>query len=277
MKDWFTWLGRGAEKERAYARLAEAQQRYGAQGERVIKLSQRTDLARRTAGSTKHAFEFVENAFVKVTQEYARIGELLQGIEAGLQKGKVGDFHAVESALKGLGPSLDELDQQLTTWEQTWRSAPQKIDEAAASLAALREQVERAAALIGSPSPLSEQVARLEQHLEKIRQTMAEGNPIEAAKQVEDLKIGSRRVVDQVSAYASSAGAIAQAEQEVAEVKGRLASHPEPPAEAVGAVAAAEALLPRLRPALAAGRLDGFQQDLLGLHRHLSTAREAMK
>lgn len=277
MKDWFLWLGRGAEKERAYKRLDLVQQQYGESGERVIKLSQRTDLARRTAGSTRKAFEFVENAFVKATQEYARIGELIQQVESGLAKGKVGDFAAIEKAIEGLGPILDELDRNLTTWEQTWRTTPLKIDEAARSLAELREQVERAAALIGAPLPLSEQVSRLEQHLEKIRQTMAAGNPIEASHQVEDLKVAARRVVEQAGTYASSAGAIAQAEQEVAEVKERLAALPAPPADAVGAVAAAEALLPRLRPALAAGRLDPFQQELLQLQRQLSTARTSLK
>lgn len=277
MKEWLTWLGRGAEKERAYARLGAVHLEYGAHGERVIKLSQRTDLARRTAGSTKQAFEFVENAFVKATQEYARIGELIQQVEAGLTRGTVGNFQAIETALKGLAPSLDELERNLTTWEQTWRTAPQKIDEAARSLAELREQVERASALVGAPLPLSEQVARLEQHLEKIRQTMAAGNPIEAGHQVEDLRVASRRVVEQAGTYASSAGAITQAEQELAEVKQRLSAHAEPPADGVGAVAAAEALLPRLRPSLAAGRLDPFQQDLLQLQRHLSTARSALK
>jgi chromosome segregation ATPase len=274
---WFTWFGRGAEKERAYARLESVKQQYSGHGERVIKLSQRTDLARRTAGSTKKAFEFVENAFVKATQEYARIGGLIDQIEAGLAKGRVGDFPAVESALKGLGPALDELEHHLTTWEQTWRKAPEQIEEAARSLAELRAQVEQAAALIGAPLPLTEQVARLEQHLEKVRQTLAEGNPIEAGHQVEDLKIAQRRVAEQVSTYASGAGAIAQAEQELAEVKGRIAARTEPPADAVGAAAAAEALLPRLRPALAAGRLEPFQQDLLQLQRHLGAARTALK
>ncbi|MFZ5824418.1 MAG: hypothetical protein ACOY94_08830 [Bacillota bacterium] len=277
MKDWLIWLGRGAEKERAYARLEAIKERYGAQGERVIKLSGRTDLARRTAGSTKKAFEFVESAFVRATQEYARIGELVGAIEAGLTRGKVGDFAGVEAALKGLAPLMDELDQHLTTWEQSWQTAPQKIDEAARSLAELRQRVEQAAALVGAPLPLSEQVTRLEQHLEKIRQTLAEGNPIEASHQVEDLRIATRRVGEQVSTYASSAGAITQAEAEVGEVRDRLAAATEPPGEAVSALAAAEALLPRLRPALAAGRLEPFQQDLLQLQRHLSAARTALK
>jgi DNA repair exonuclease SbcCD ATPase subunit len=277
MKEWLIWLGRGAEKERAYNRLETVKQQYGAYGERVIRLSQRTDTARRTAGSTQQAFEFVERAFIRATQEYARIGELIGQIEAGLSRGRVGDFQAVESALQGLEPLFAELDGNLTTWEQTWRTTPAKIEEAARSLAELREQVERAAALIGAPLPLTEQVSRLEQYLEKIRQTMAEGNPIEASHQVDDLKVAAKRVVEQVGTYASCAGAIAQAEQEVAEVKERLAASKEPPADAVGAVAAAEALLPRLRPALAAGRLDPFQEDLLQLQRHLSRARAALK
>ncbi|MFZ5816637.1 MAG: hypothetical protein ACOY93_15310 [Bacillota bacterium] len=277
MKDWLIWFGRGAEKERAYARLEAARQQYGAHGERVIKLSQRTDLARRTAGSTKKAFEFVENAFVKATQEYARIGGLLEAIEAGLSKGRVGDFAGLESALKALGPIMDELDRNLTTWEQTWRTAPQRIDEAARELAELRHQVEQAAARVGAPLPLSEQVVRLEQHLEKIRRTLAEGNPIEANHQVEDLRHAQRRVVEQVSTYASGAGAIVQAEEEIADLRTRVAALSEPPAEAVAALAAAEALLPRLRPALAAGRLDPFQQDLLQLQRHLSAVRTALR
>lgn len=277
MKEWLTWLGRGAEKERAFGRLASVQEQYGAHGERVIQLSRRTDLARQTAGSTRKAFEFVESAFVKATQEYARIGELIGSLEAGLARGKVGDFPGAEAALKALGPVMDELDRNLTTWEQTWRTAPRKIEEAARSLAELRERVEQAGALIGAPMPLAEQVARLEQHLEKIRQTLAEGNPIEASNQVEDLRIAQQRMSEQVSTYASGAGAITQAEAEVGEVRERLAAQPDGPAEAVAALAAAEALLPRLRPALAAGRLEPFQQDLLQIQRHLSAARGALR
>jgi chromosome segregation ATPase len=271
------WFGRGAEKERAYKRLEAVQEEYGAQGGRVVGLSRRTESARATAGSTRKALESVEEAFYRATQEYARIGDAIAALQADLERGRTSGFKAVEEALRRLPSALDELERSLAAWEESWRAAPRRIEAAAQSLAELRHRVEQAAALIGAPLPLAEQVANLEAHLEKIRQTLAAGNPLEAIKQVEDLQIAQRRVSDQVSNYSSGAGAIAQAEQEVAEVRARLARLPEPPAEAVGALAAAESLLPRLRPALAAGRLDPFQNDLYQLQRHLSTARAATK
>lgn len=277
MKDWLVWLGRGEQKKRAEARLQAAQQQYSTHSERVIKLSQRTDRARPGAGSTRKSFDFVENTFFKVTQEYARIGELIGAIEAGLTQGQVGDFATLEAALKRLTPAMDELENNLATWEQVWQNAPRRIDEVAHELAALRQRVEQTAALLGAPLPLGEQVVGLEQHLEKIRQRLAEGNPIEATHQVEDLRIAMKRVSEQVSTYSSGAGAITQAQEELRVIQERIAARPEPSADAVGAVAAAEALLPRLRPALAAGKLDGFQQELFALQRHLSAARAALK
>jgi|GEM_PF-1772455 len=277
MFGWLVWFGRRADKERAYARLTAAREQYGQSGERVIRLSGRTELARRTAGSTKKAFEFVESAFVKVTEEYARIGHLFEAIEAGLGKGQIGDFATLESALKGLGPAMDQLERHLQTWEQTWQTAPRRIEEAAQSLAALRQQVEQAAVLLGAPLPLTEQLVKLEEHLSRIRQTLAAGNPIEANHQVDDLAIAQRRVADQITPYTGGAAAISQAEQETEALRQQVSALVSPPADAVAALAAAEALLPRLRPSLVAGRLDSFQQELLQLQQQLATVRRGLR
>lgn len=270
---WFTWLGRGAERDRAYARLNAIRQAYGDQGSRVIKLSARTELARKAAGSTQRAFEFVERAFLAATQEYARIAELLDGIEARLAKGQVGDLGGAESAVKGLTPKLDELERNLGTWEARWQQVPLEIDEADRALAELRHQVEAAAAAVGAPLPLTDRLTAMTQHLARTKATLAEGNPVEAGHLLEDLRIGMAKIGEQTSHYVSGAGAITQAESDMAAMRDRLAQLPEAPAEAVAALAAAEALLPRLRPALAAGRLEPFQADLLSLQRQLSAGR----
>jgi chromosome segregation ATPase len=273
--EWLTWFGRWGDKDRAYARLKELKERYGSHGDRVIKLSARTDLARKSAGATKAAFEYVERAFGAATQEYARIGELFSQLEAGLARGRVGDFAAVEKALTGLGPKLDELDRTLTQWESQWQQVPRQIDEVAGELAQLRVQVEAAAAGAGAPLPLTDRLTHLEQYLQKTRQTLAAGNPAEAGHQAEDLRMAMAKVADQAAQYTGALSAITQAEQGIAQVKA-LAADPHA-AEVAAALAAADALLSRLRPSLAAGKLEQFQADLVALHKQLSAARAAQR
>jgi hypothetical protein len=275
--EWLRWFGRWGDKDRAYDRLKHLRETYSGHGDRVIKLSARTDLARKTAGSTQRAFEFVERAFVAATQEYARIGELLDGLEAGLAKGKVGDFVAPEAALKGLGPKLDELDRHLTTWEAKWSQVPLDIAEAEVHLNALKIEVEQAAAAVGAPLPLTDRLAAMAQHLERTKRVLAEGNPIEAGHLVEDLRLAIKKSADDVSLYVSGAGAITQAEQEIAHLRERSADLADLGATATAHVDAAAAVVPQLRPALAAGKLEQFQADLLRLQQELSAARAALK
>lgn len=275
---WFAWFGRGAERERAYARLNAVKEAYGQHGARVIKLSARTDLARKSAGSTQKAFDYVERTFVEATQEYARIQDLIDAMEAGLLKGKVGDFPAIEAAVKGLGPKLDELERNLSNWEATWQQVPIRLEEARQALAGLRRQVEAAEAGLGAPLPLSPRLASMEQHLARTAETIAGGNPVEANHLLDDLHIAMEKLEDEIGLYASGVGAIAQAEQDAAALRDRIASRPDGgPAEALAAVAAAEALLPRLKPSLSAGKLEHFQQDLLQVQRNLAAARAALK
>lgn len=247
---------------------------YGSHGDRVIRLSARTDIARKSAGATARSFEYVENVFVAATQEYARIATLLENLEAGLAKGRVGDFAGAESALKGLGPRLDELDRHLTEWESRWQQVPLQIDAVQQELTTLRMQVEAAAAEAGAPLPLSDKLASMAQHLERTRSALAAGNPVEAGHLVDDLRIAIRKVGDEATLYISGAGAVTQAERETAALKERLGEGAG--AEAVAALAAAEALLPRLRPALAAGKLEPFQADLLQVQKNLAAARSAL-
>lgn len=275
--EWLTWFGRWGEKDRAYARLTRLQESYGGHGERVIKLSARTDLARKSAGSTQRAFEFVDRAFVSATQEYARIGDVLTGLQAGLGKGKIGDFGVAENALKGLGPKLDELERHLQTWEAKWSQVPLDLAEAEVHLNALRVQIEQAAAEVGAPLPLSDKLAAMTQHLERTRQVLAEGNPIEAGHLVEDLRLTINKISEDVTSYITGASAIAQVEQEIARLAERVDAAGEPGAGARAPLAAAEAILPGLRPALAAGKLDHFQAELLRLQQRLSEARAVLK
>jgi DNA repair exonuclease SbcCD ATPase subunit len=275
LRDWLRWFGRWEQRDRARSRLTSLREAYGAHGERVIQLSNRMDRARHAAGSTRRSLEFVERAFIDATGEYARIGELLQQLESQLAGGTIGDFAGAESALRGLGPKLDELERQLAAWEQTWQQVPSQVEDVAQSLAALRSQAEAAAAQAGVSLPVSQAIATMEQHLERIRRTLAEGNPIEAGHLVEDLRIAMAKVSEQVGLYASAAGAIVQAEAETAALKARLG--PDSPGEAVAALAAAEAFLSRLRPALTAGNLEQLQHDLLGLQRSLAAVRTALR
>lgn len=274
--EWIKWFGRWGEKDKAYERLQGLKEAYGAHGDRVIRLSARTDLARKSAGSTQRAFDFVERAFGEATGEYAHINDLMDSLEAGLANGKVGDFGAADRAIKGIGPKLDELERHLASWESKWQQVPLEIDEAGRSLAALRVQIEQAVAAVGAPLPLSERLAAMDQHLERTRRVLAEGNPLEAGHLVEDLRIALAKVGTDISAYVSGASAISQAEQEIAQVRAGLAAAGDRP-DAAAALAAAEGFLPRLRPALAAGKLEQFQSDLLQLQRNLGAARAGLK
>lgn len=277
MREWLKWLGRGPEKEQAYARLKRLKEAYGGQGDRVIKLSARTDLARKSAGSTQRAFEYVERAFAEATGEYARVMELVERLELGLEKGQVGDFAGAEKVLQGVGPKLDELERHLESWEARWQQVPREIDAAAETLAGLRQQVEAAAAAVGAPLPLTDKLARMEAHLARCRQELAAGNPVEAGHLVEDLRLAVQKVSAEVEPYGGAAGAIAGIEQEVGALRERLAALATPPGEAVAALAAAEALLPRLRPAVVMGRLDQMQEDLVAIHQHLGVVRSALR
>ncbi|MDF2629153.1 MAG: hypothetical protein K0R39_2984 [Symbiobacteriaceae bacterium] len=274
--DWLRWFGRWGERDQVKARLESLREDYGGHGDRVIRLSARTDLARKSAGSTQRAFAFVESAFAVATQEYARINDLFEGVEAGLARGKVGNLGAIDQAIKGLGPKLDDLERQLATWEAKWQQTPREIDEAERTLAALRVLVEQAVAAVGAPLPLSDRLASMESHLERCKRVLAEGNPVEAGHLVGDLQLSIEKVGTDVSAYVSGASAITQAEQEIAQLQERLAGAGDRP-EAVAALTAAAGYVPGLRPALAAGRLEQFQADLLQLQRQLGVARAALR
>lgn len=276
MPNLFAWLFRGAERDRAYARYNALRERYADQGGRIIKLSARTDLLRKSAGSTLAAFAYVENAFATATQEYARIGALLEALGGGLEKGKVGDFVGAESAVSKLTPAFDELERRLTDWEARWQEVPRRIGEAAQALAELKAQVAPAETTAGGPLPVSAKLGHMQAHLERIQATLQEGNPVEAGHMIEDLAMARRKLQDEAGGYVSGAGAIAQAEAELAELKAKAPDLAAAPAEAAAALAAAESLLPRLRAALAAGDLDKLQQELLTLQTQLSTARASL-
>lgn len=271
MLKWITWFGRGAERDRAYERLESLQQTYGELGARVIKLSGRTDLARRSAGSTQRAFDLVESAFAEATSEYAHVGEQIEAISFGLEKGRVGDFTAAEASLKTAGSKLDELDRQLTAWESRWQQVPLEVDEIGRALDHFKQEVARAEERAGGPLPLSRKAAAMEQHRERIRQALAAGNPVEASHLVGDLRLALEKLTDDLNLYLSAAGAIQQAEQELAAARSKAQEGA--PAETVVALAAAEALLPRLRAHLSEGRLEHFQQDLLAVQKQLAAAR----
>ncbi len=271
----FPWLFRGAERDRAYGRLNGVKEAYGEHGNRVIRLSARTDLLRKSVGATQRSFEFVEKTFAEATTAYSKVQELIDQLEFSLSKGKVGDLAGAESAVKAVGPKLDELERRLTEWESKWSQVPREIDDVAAALAEVQRHVEMAAQGLGAAIPLQGRLASMQAHLAKIQGTMAAGNPIEASLLVSDLRIALEKVEDEAGLYLSGAGAIQQAERELEAAKARVGA--DAPSEAVGALAAAEALLPRLRPQLAEGKLDQFQADLLQVQTQLSAARSQLK
>lgn len=275
MKEWFLWFGRWHERDRAYGRLSTLRQEYGGHGERVIRLSARTDLARKSAGSTQRAFDLVEQAFAAATQEYARVGELLESVEVWLRKGEVREMAPAETALSNLGPKLDELERQLATWEARWQQVPLEVDSVEQELSDLRRQVDAVATAAGAPLPLLERLKSMEQHLARIRSTLAAGNPVEADHLVADLRIAIGKLAEETGHYMSGVGAISQAEQELAALRAQAAGGAS--GEAVAALAAAEALLPRLRPALAGGKLEQFQHELYQFQRQMAAARSATR
>lgn len=270
---WFKWLFRGAERDQAYARQNTLRQAYGDHGNRIIKLSARTDLLRKSAGSTKRSFEFVEKTFVTATMEYSRVGVLIDNLAAGLENGRVGDFTGAEAAVKGLGPKLDELDQHLTKWESRWEQVPREIEDTARSLADLKRQLSEAEAMVGTHIPLDDNLDAMSTHLERVRSVAAEGNPIEAGHLLDDLAIAMKKVATEVGLYLSGMSAIIQVEQGLARIRELATGTPVASLEETAALVAAEALLPRLRPALSTGNLEQFQQDLLQIQKLLSAVK----
>lgn len=272
---WFRWLFRGGERDRAYQRLQALRESYGQHGDRVIKLSARTDLLRKSQGATQRSFEFVEKTFVEATTEYSRLQVVLENLEAGLEKGVVGDFTAAETQMQGLQPKLDELDRHLSKWESRWTQAPQEIEAAERSLAGLKAQFAQAQEALGGSLPLQQNLVAMEKHLARARQVLAEGNPIEAGQLVDDFEIALKKVATEVGLYTSGLSAVEQVEQSLARIRTTMApaGSPAPASQVVAALAAAEALIPRLRPALAAGNFGPFQQDLLAIQEHLAKVR----
>jgi hypothetical protein len=265
---WFTWLGRSEEKRTAFARLERLRQAYGDQGERVIKLSARTDLARKAAGSTMRAFAFVEHAFADATGEYAQINTMIESLEAGLAHGDVGDFLRAETLVKGLGPKLDTLSSHLTEWEATWSQVPLAIDSIARVVALLRTQVDQVAQTLGSSLPLSGSIDHLEQFLERIRQTMAAGNPIEANHLVDDLQLALVKVTEKANQYASGQGAIRQATADLAKARAQG-----PNDALVTALNGLDEQVSQLHAVLATGNFDQFQHDLYQVQRSIAAIR----
>ncbi len=273
MGGWFKWLWRGAERDQAYARLIALRQTYGEHGNRIIKLSARTDLLRKSAGSTQRSFEFVEKTFVTATMEYTRVGVLIDNLANGLENGRIGDFAGAEAAVKGLEPKFAELDQHLTKWESRWDQVPREIEDTARSLADLQRQLAEAEAMVGTRIPLDDNMDAMGRHLERVRTVLAEGNPIEAGHLLDDLAIAMKKVATEVGLYLSGMGAITQVEQGIVRMRELAGGTATAPTEVTAALGAAEALLPRLRPALSTGNLEQFQQDLLQIQKHLSAVK----
>lgn len=272
---WFAWLFRGQQRDRAYSRLHQLRTEYAAHGEQVIKLSARTELLRKSAGATQRSFDHVESTFAAASTEFARLSSLLDALEAGLARGQVGDFHAAETAVRELGPRFGELDRLLSAWEARWHQVPLRAEQAERLLAEQASQVAAVAETLRGELPVARRVQALQSHLARARAALAGGDPVEAEHLLADFDLAYNRAVAEVSQYLSGANAIVEVESVVADLEHQVASTS--PSEAVEALAAARALLPRLRTALLQERLEQFQQDLLQVQRHLSRIRSALR
>lgn len=254
MREWLTWFGRWAERDEAMKRFERLQQAFGEVGEQVIRLSGRTDLARRSSGATGRAFAAVEESFASVTGAYSRLSEAIDSIQLGLSQGRTGGFSQAESELKAVRDGLTALSGRLDEWESLWREAPAALESAASALADLKAMAERA----GEPSGIAQQISNLEAYLAKAQATLAGGNPTEAKAQAADLRLAMSKVGNQVGEYLSAATAIAEAEVDL----NRAKSAPQ-------ALATAQVALAEARACLTSGDLDGTGAALYRLREAL--------
>lgn len=263
---WFAWVFRGRERDRAYSELKRLTGEYAEQGGRVISLSARTELLRKSTGSTQRSFDYVEKSFAAVTQEYARVQSVLHSLEAELGRGRDQGLAAVREAVSGLGPALDELERLLRTWEARWQEAPLELEQAEASLKPLRGDLAHCETVLKITLPPRAGLERLAAYLTKARQTLLAGNPVEAGHQVRDFALARAKVEADIASYRSGVGAIEQVEASLARLRTGAAED----GGATLALTAAEDLLPSLKSSLAQGRFGPFQEDLLQIQNRLA-------
>lgn len=265
---WFAWLFRRRERERAFLELKRLKEEYSEQGGRVIRLSARTELLRRSTGSTQKSFEYVEKSFATATEEYARVQSVLQNLEAELDRGRDQGLPEARKAVSGIGPALDELERHLQTWERRWQEVPLELEQAEASLQSLSSDLRYAEDALNRSLPPRAGLESLGAFLQRARNTLLEGNPIEAGNQVRDFALARAKIAAEISAYRSGVGALEQVEASLAGIRESAAGN----GGSILALTAAEELVPRLRGALAEGRFDPFQADLLQIQNWLTQA-----
>lgn len=273
---WLKWSVSRQQQAEACTRTAAMRQAYCQQGERIDVLAARTEQAR-TSAANQQGFDAVERALAQATGMYTHVGELLRRIEANLKTARgAACLSEVETALNQLTAAVDELEGLLVQWESQWQQVPLRIAEVEEALGRVRLQVEMAAAALGANLPTAEKLFAAEALLEQIRRTLAEGDPFKAGSLAADLRITLGKLAEETNLSLNGIQGLIQAEQELAQLRGQIAGAGAPSA-AAHALSEADALLPRLRPALITGRMDQFQQDLLTMQRCLFIARSALR
>lgn len=250
---------------------------YGRAAGRVLDTFDAVDRAREGEGRTQAAFAAVERAFAGASATYKRVSDLVEGIRTAAGRGDFRPLRAhaagARAALQELAQEMDELQGQLDRYKARWSAAPAEVESARAAVRDLLNRAAQAEAELGFPLPIRGALQQMEQFM-AAADAEALTNPVAAARKAADLQQNLARYAGDVDMYLSGKGAMAQAADDLAALQGGPAGrHP----GCTPHLDAAAAALTGLRPHLANGRLEHFQQALLEFHNQLRNARRVLK
>ncbi len=245
----------------------------------VVDLFEAVERAREGVGRTHAAFAAVERAFAAASATFREASDLVEEIKQGFSRGNLVPLRQnggrARAVLQNLAAELQELQDQLEQYKERWQAAPAEVAEARQAVSALAAAAAQAEAALGFPlpQPVRDTLARLEQFM-AAAETEALTNPVAAARKAADLQQNLERYSGEIELYQGGGGAITQAARELTELQqAPTAGHPDVAPHLVTAAAA----LGELRPHLAAGKLEHFQQRLLEFHNALRAARKALR
>lgn len=270
-------LGRQKERARVQQQMDALNEEYARLSGRVVEIFDAVQRAREGEGRTHAAFTAVERAFAAASGTYREASAQAEAIRSAFARGDTRPLReqapAVRAVLARLAAELDELEAQLRRYQERWSAAPAEVAAARRAVLDLKAQVEAAEAELGFPLPLRGTLQRMEQFVAGA-EAEAMTNPVAAARKAADVQANLERYAAEVALYRSGPGAVEQAERELAELQGGPAGrHPACAAH----LAAAAGALADLRPHLAAGRLEMFQQRLLDLRNALRQVRQILR
>ncbi|HEY8347324.1 MAG TPA: hypothetical protein VIL07_08625 [Symbiobacteriaceae bacterium] len=175
---------------------------------------------------------------------------------------------------KELLAALEEMEAGRSRWRAEHDAAFQELEGLAELLAAVRSQVETAAAEAGAPVPPLERLLAVESRLEDLRHLLESMPPGEAPRQMAALRAEIEQLAAEAERYRTAGTDVIRAEQATCRLHKQAVR--EGAEEALRIIREAQALLPCLRPDLIAGRMEAFDHELRRICHLLAEARRCV-